>query len=52
MESFVKVFLLAVCVGAVVSDDRVIVGFYSEALCPDCLALSTGPLSEAFEKVS
>ena len=52
MESAIKLFCLALCVGAAVSDDRVVVGFYSEALCPDCLRFSMGPLSEAFEKVS
>ncbi len=28
------------------------VGFYSEALCPDCLAFSNGPLNDAFSQVS
>lgn len=32
--------------------EKVMVGFYSESLCPDCIALSTGPLNDAIEKVS
>ena len=46
---------LAVCLGTVVCgplSDKVEIGFYSEALCPDCLALSNGPLTEAFKEAS
>ena len=43
--------LLTVCVRAAISDDKVTVGYYAESLCPDCLELSNGPLTDAFEKV-
>ena len=33
------------------SDDKVLIGFYSESLCPDCIAFATGPLNEAFKEV-
>ena len=47
-----SVVLLAVCIGVSDSDDKVVVGYYAESLCPYCLALSNGPLNDAFEKVS
>ena len=52
MASLNELFILTLCFSAAVCADRVVVGFYSEALCPDCLELSNGPLTEAFEKVS
>ena len=32
-------------------DDKVQVGFYSESLCPDCIALSTKYMNKAVEEV-
>ena len=46
---------LAVCLGTVLCgpfSDKVEIGFYSEALCPDCLSFSNGPLTEAFKEAS
>ncbi len=43
---------LALCLASASSADKVVVGFYSEQLCPDCLMLSNGPLTDAFEQVS
>ncbi len=34
------------------SDDKVVVGFYSEALCPGCLELSNVELTKAFMEVA
>lgn len=34
------------------ADDKVIVGFYGESLCPDCIAFCTGPLHKAFQEAS
>ncbi|XP_064393541.1 uncharacterized protein LOC135341013 [Halichondria panicea] len=42
---------LALCLASASSADKVVVGFYSEQLCPDCLMLSNGPLTDAFEQV-
>ena len=33
------------------ADDKVIVGFYGESLCPDCIAFCTGPLHKAVQEV-
>ena len=44
---------LALCLVPTLSQtpSKVMVGFYSEALCPGCLALSNGELTKAFEQV-
>lgn len=34
------------------SCDKVLLGYYGEALCPDCVAFSNGPLTDAFNQVS
>ena len=31
--------------------DKVQLGFYSESLCPDCIALANGPLEKAMNEV-
>ena len=31
--------------------EKVVVGFYGEALCPDCINFGNGPLTEAFKEV-
>ena len=33
------------------SDQKVVLGFYGESLCPDCIAFANGPLKEAFNEV-
>lgn len=33
------------------ADDKVVVGFYGESLCPDCIAFCTGPLHKAVQEV-
>lgn len=33
------------------ADDKVVVGFYGESLCPDCIAFCTGPLHKAVKEV-
>ncbi len=43
---------LALCLAPASSADKVVVGFYAEALCPYCLELSNGPLTDAFKQVS
>ena len=32
--------------------EKVMVGYYAESLCPDCIAFSTGPMKSAVEQVS
>ena len=32
--------------------DKVELGFYSESLCPDCIAYANGPLKQAMSEVS
>lgn len=46
---FVLVGLLLITDG--LADDKVIVGFYGESLCPDCIAFCTGPLHKAVQEV-
>ena len=43
---------LAVLVLGCAAQEKVNVGFYSEALCPGCDALAEGSMNEAVEKVS
>lgn len=45
--------LIAFCTPALQkqSADKVLIGFYSEALCPDCMDFTCGALNEAFKKV-
>ena len=45
--------LIAFCAPALQkpSADKVLIGFYSEALCPDCMDFACGALNEAFKKV-
>ncbi len=52
--AFLFAIFLVVCVPALQreeKDDNVVIGFYSESLCPDCIALSNGPLTDAFNEV-
>ena len=51
MYSFIWL-VLALSLTPASSADKVVVGFYAEALCPYCLQLSNGPLTDAFEQVS
>lgn len=37
--------------GAHPEENQVIVSFYAESLCPDCIHFTEGPLTDAFEKV-
>ena len=37
---------------SVLAADKVVVGFYGESLCPDCIAFCTGPLRKAFDEVN
>ena len=30
--------------------DKVVIGFFSESLCPDCIDLARGPMNNAVEK--
>lgn len=51
-----KMLLLFACVSAfllapVASQGMVTVGFYGEALCPDCISFINGPLTTAFKEV-
>lgn len=32
-------------------DRKVVVGYYGESLCPDCVDFSNGPLTDAFDEV-
>lgn len=44
----VTFFSLILCLNG--ADDRVVVGFYGESLCPDCIQFATIDLNEAFIK--
>ena len=43
--------LAALLLAPAASQEAVNVGFYGEALCPDCIAFITGPLTRAFSEV-
>lgn len=47
----VAVFLLHSVQLVVCSQDKVLVGLYAESLCGDCVAFSSGPMNEAYNKV-
>ncbi len=56
MGSKSKVCVIAIVLIACVSalegkNNNVVIGFYSESLCPDCIAFSNGPLTDAFKEV-
>ena len=44
------VFSLTVLCGRVQCAEKVQLGFYSESLCPDCIAFANGPLDEAMNE--
>ena len=46
----ILVLSLAVLCGRVQCAEKVQLGFYSESLCPDCIAFANGPLDEAMNK--
>ena len=53
MERVCAVLAILCCLGVSShAAEKVEMGFYSEALCPDCIALSNGPLKFAFDNVS
>ena len=46
---------LALCVPALQNkrpEANVLIGYYAESLCPDCIAFSNGPLTKAFQQAS
>ena len=49
-----RVALLVVCLAGLwelgQAADKVQLGFYSESLCPDCIALANGPLEKAMNE--
>ena len=48
----IAIFLVKVSFSKTTFDqERVLVGYYGESLCPDCINFTDGPLSQAFEKV-
>ena len=56
-KTFVVVIMLALalCVPALQNkkpEANVIIGYYAESLCPDCIAFSNGPLTKAFQQAS
>lgn len=50
----VIVLALALCVPALQKrrEGNVVIGYYAESLCPDCIAFSNGPLTKAFQQAS
>lgn len=43
-------FLLLSLASTVLGADKVVVGFYSESLCPDCINLARGPMNDAVKE--
>ena len=52
--AIVTVLSLTLCVPTLQKgsrdNDQVVVGYYAESLCPDCLNLSNGPMNKAFQQ--
>ena len=46
----VLLFSLFACAPASQAEDKVVIGFYSESLCPDCIAFTNRELSKAFQE--
>lgn len=49
----ISCFVLLLVTGRTVArdGDLVTVGYYSESLCPDCIAMTKGPMNDAVTKV-
>ena len=52
MAAFTLLLVSLSLIASSFGDDKVLVGFYSESLCPDCIALSTKYMYKAVEEVS
>ena len=53
LASLISLTLLLVTSDALSRDgDLITVGYYAESLCPDCIAMTTGPMNEAITNVS
>lgn len=44
-------YLLTLLKLALSANEKPVLGYYAESLCPDCMAFSNGPLTKAFSEV-
>lgn len=49
-SALLRFLLLSLASTTVLGADKVVVGFYSESLCPDCINFARGPMHKAMKE--